>query len=454
MRTWFWTLSILALASCKIFGNQPAEDSDLKFYGKDSREGDMTFEADVVIHTDSPKPNPVSRMTRTAEGRKILEDSALSQAQHIFGALTTHPDFERNPAVIANDPGIELLSVTDAPGDAVILRYRYKDRIALHKNLVPKDLPAGKTFKINFVLPKDPDKIYSQGFTPGSVLNPCTDHHYNSEGDFWYFWNPFQRDCPLNEGHLAKISATVKLRPSTTRTLPEYNLLYGDNGNGQKLKVVAIFGIDESFQSGDLGRTSYTNFLKLLSANEFTKTSDANKHKVFTLTDRRSFDLEMHVWLMEPGTEEFNKVAIEAMEGANADAKDAADIMLYDGHSGLGGYFSPENFADSLGRELKLPKSKYQIFAFQGCSTYAYYNKMYFDLKKTSSDRKGTKSLDILTAGIGLDFSVGAQQSYEILSRLLNGKKQTWQTIVNSLYNVSPELSAIHQINGDEDNPE
>jgi hypothetical protein len=454
MRTWFWTLSILALASCKIFGNQPAEDSDLKFYGKDSREGDMTFVADVVAHIAFAKPNPLSDMLKVDGMRHQLTETALAQVQHIFGALTTHPDFERTPAVIANDFKLELLSVTDAPGQTVILRYRYKDRVALHKSLVPKDLPAGKNFDLKFVLPKDPKTIYSHGFAGSGGVNHCTDHHYNSEGDFWYFWNPYQRPCPLTDKHLAKIAASVKLRPSTIRSLPEYAALYGDNGNGQKLKVVAIFGIDESFQSGDLGRTSYTNFLKLLSANGFTKTSDDSKHKVFTLTDRRSFDLEMHVWLMEPGTEEFNKVAIEALEGANADAKDAADIMLYDGHSGLGGYFSPENFADSLGRELKLPKSKYQIFAFQGCSTYAYYNKMYFDLKKTSSDRKGTKNLDILTAGIGLDFSVGAKQSYEILSRLLNGKKQTWQTIVNSLYNVSPELSAIHQINGDEDNPE
>jgi hypothetical protein len=454
MRTWFVSLSILALASCKIFGNQPSDDSDLKFYGKDSREGDMTFEADVVAHIAFKKPDPMSDMLNSEGMRSQLTEAALAQVQHIFGALTTHPDFERTPAVIANDFKIELLSVSDAPGQTVILRYRYKDRVALHKNLVPKNLPAGGDFELKFVLPKDPKTIYSHGFSGDSSINHCTDHHYNSEGDFWYFWNPYQRHCPLTDEHLTKISARVKLRPSTTRTLPEYDLLYGDNGNGKKLKVVAIFGIDESFQSGDLGRTSYTNFLKLLSANGFTKTSDASKHKVFTLSERRSFDLEMHVWLLEAGSEEFDTVAIEAMEGANADAKDAADILLYDGHSGLGGYFSPENFKTTLDRDLKLPKSKYQIFAFQGCSTYAYYNKMYFDLKKSSRDRKGTKYLDILTAGIGLDFSVGAKQSYEILSRLLNGKKQTWQTIVNSLYNVSPELSAIHQINGDEDNPE
>jgi hypothetical protein len=429
------------------------DDSDLKFYGKDSREGDMAFESDVIVHLPFKKPENLNDVLKSEDARNQLNLAALAQVQHIFGALTTHPNYQKHPAVIANDYKLDLLSVSNLPAKSEInLRYRYIDRIALHKALVPEGTQVGGEFQLKFILPKDPQKIYSQGFESNGSTNLCTDRHYNSEGDFWYFWNPFQKNCPLNEQTLQSVTARVKLRPSTTKTLPEYDRLYGDNQNGKNLKAVVMFGIDENFNSGDLGRTSYTNFINLLLQNGFDKTTNDAKHKVFKFPDRRSFELELHVWLLEPGSEEFDKVAIDALEGQGSDGGDSADILIYDGHSGLGGFFSPDHFAEILGRPLRLPKNKYQIFAFQGCSTYAYYNKIYFDLKKSSRDRNGSKNLDIITAGIGLDFSVGAKQDFEIISRLLNGKRQSWQTIVNALYNASPELSAIHQINGDEDN--
>lgn len=456
MHHFLLSIAIITLASsCRVLSHKNPDDSELRFYGKDSYEGDMVFESDVIVHLPFKKPANLNDVLKSENARNELNLAAMAQVQHIFGAFTTHPNYQKHPAVIANDYKLDLLSVSNLPAESdIILRYRYFDRIALHKALAPAGIQSGGKLELKFTLPKDPQKIYSQGFASTSSTNLCTDRHYNSEEDFWYFWNPYQKNCPLNDQTLQSVNARVTLRPSTTRTLPEYDRLYGDNQNGKSVKAVVMFGIDETFNGGDLGRTSYTSFIKLLIENGFEKTANEAKHKVFTISDRRSFELELHVWLLEPGSEDFDKVATEALEGKSADGSDAADILIYDGHSGLGGFFSPEHFSEVLGRPLRLPKNKYQIFAFQGCSTYAYYNKIYFDLKKSSRDRRGSKNLDIITAGIGLDFTVGAKQDFEIISRLLNGRRQTWQTIINALYDVSPELSAIHQINGDEDNGE
>ncbi|MEK7721038.1 MAG: hypothetical protein AAB359_01460, partial [Elusimicrobiota bacterium] len=92
-------------------------------------------------------------------------------------------------------------------------------------------------------------------------------------------------------------------------------------------------------------------------------------------------------------------------------------------------------------------------FVFQGCSTYAYYNSAYFKLKRSSSDPRGTKNLDIITTGIGADFAVGANVDVAFLTSVTMGRKPSWQTILNGIRVAEGESSALSHINGDEDNP-
>ena len=123
--------------------------------------------------------------------------------------------------------------------------------------------------------------------------------------------------------------------------------------------------------------------------------------------------------------------------------------FIYNGHSGLGEF---------LGRDVlfrddeRLDSSKYQVFFFNGCSTYAYYDLDYFDMKKTPQDPNGTKNLDIITTTIGADFSIGPGSDVMLIRDLAAGQA-SWQEIIDHIYTVDPSQSALIQVNGDEDNP-
>lgn len=132
---------------------------------------------------------------------------------------------------------------------------------------------------------------------------------------------------------------------------------------------------------------------------------------------------------------------------------ETADIFIYDGHSGLGSYMNLSRFEKHLGRPLKLPLNKSQIFYFNGCSTFPYYNAVYFALKRTTEDPVGSRHLDIITTSVGATFDVGARHDAAFLGGLLLGKYPTWQKILDEIYEVDPVESTLSHVNGDEDNP-
>ncbi|MCX5790854.1 MAG: hypothetical protein NTY45_01355, partial [Elusimicrobia bacterium] len=203
-------------------------------------------------------------------------------------------------------------------------------------------------------------------------------------------------------------------------------------------------GIDESFQNGDLGRTTFNNAFAGLKAAGFKATVNESRRKMlsFSFGSKRT---SVEMLLLDPDSAQFAKEAVRGMKNS--------DIFLYDGHSGLGGYLSPERLTEDSGETLALPQKKYQIFVFQGCSTYAYYNTAFFKLKRSTSDPKGTKYLDIFTTGIGAAFEVGANVDVTFLTSVTMGQKPSWQTIMDKVHAAEGEDSALSHINGDEDNP-
>lgn len=230
----------------------------------------------------------------------------------------------------------------------------------------------------------------------------------------------------------------------TRNTYPEYAKLYGENGNGDVLQISYLVGVDENFQSGDLGKRTFQDAFAGLKSAGFQATADAARRKTLTLrTQTKRVSIEM--LLLDPNSGEFAAQAVRGMK--------TADIFFYDGHSGLGGYLNPERLAADTGSPLALAKNKYQIFVFQGCSTYAYYNSAYFNLKKTSSDPKGTKNLDIITTGIGAAFNVGAKVDVAFFKSVATGQRPSWQTILDNIRKAEGYNSALSHINGDEDNP-
>ena len=420
-----------------------ASDSGFeKWYGADSRQARMKFTTYMWYKVPASYTGAVSQILSNSTQRGRISELVDLQLQHMYGAFTMHPGFVDNPGIPSGDYKVSLLSAEKVPNEPYAkITYSYDDIVVFSSKL----FRGGGATRVNFALPKDPVTIYKSGFpTPGSRVNRCTDEHYNSEGDFWYFWNPYQDGCPMTGADLVGVQTDLTPMNVTRGTYPEYARLYGENGSGELLQVTCLVGVDESFQNGDLGRKTFRDAFAGLRKAGFQVTVDEPRRKMLSLRfGAKRTSIEM--LLLDPDSADF---AVEAVRGMKT-----ADIFLYDGHSGLGGYLSPERLAEDSGGPVALPKNKYQIFVFQGCSTYAYYNTAFFNLKKSGADPKGTRNLDIMTTGIGASFDVGAAVDVAFLASVTAGQRPSWQTIMDRVRQAEGESSALSHINGDEDNP-
>lgn len=414
-----------------------------RWYGSDSRQARMRFTTYLLYEVPASYTGPVSQLLSDPDQKQSISELIDLQLQHMYGAFTTHPGFVDNPGIPSGDYKVGLLGAEKVPNEPYAwISYSYDDIVVFSKNLFRG---SGAT-RIQFLLPKDPATIYQKGFpTPGSRKNRCTDEHYNSEDDFWYFWNPYQESCPITKNDLVIVNTDLTPIQVTRNTYPEYARLYGENGNGDVLQVTYLVGVDENFRNGDLGKQTFKDAFAGLKGAGFQVTVDEPRRKrlSFRFGAKRA-SVEMR--LMNPGSAEFSQEAVKGMK--------TSDIFLYDGHSGLGNYLNPDRLAEDTGGPLALPKDKYQIFIFQGCSTYAYYNSAFFKLKRSGSDPKGTKNLDIITTGIGAAFEVGAKVDVALLTSVTMAQKPSWQTILDRVRAAEGSNSSLSHVNGDEDNPD
>jgi hypothetical protein len=304
----------------------------------------------------------------------------------------------------------------------------------------------------------------------GRNINYCTDHHYNDAFDFWYFWDPMPDDekCPLTQNDIVKVNAVLYPLPSTVNTYPEYRKFLGISDSEEKtVRVTFLVGVDENFSRSDLGAKTFNAAYKVLTEGKallsmhnlnfeindkereiLTTTKDIRfthapgpysnepRHKVLRWQGD-GYKVLLNMYLMDPtDTENLIKLSVDGLRNS--------DLFIYDGHSGLGGYFDVGLLFAK--KRYTLYENTYQIFFFNGCSTFSYYNSDYFELK-------GTKNLDIMTNAIGAPFVSGAGPDVWLIRDLISGDMPSWQEMMNTLYEMDPRNTALTHVNGDEDNP-
>jgi hypothetical protein len=137
------------------------------------------------------------------------------------------------------------------------------------------------------------------------------------------------------------------------------------------------------------------------------------------------------------------------------DALENSSIMIYGGHSGLGGHLDLDSIEANLGEAIKFNPKKYQILFFDSCTSYKYYNTAYFDRKVTAKDPKGSKSLDIFTNGLSTFFHVmpASNKAIAIALEKALSYAQTGAGFV-SYQTLAKQIDSdnLFGINGDEDN--
>ncbi len=498
----------LCLSGCRTAGTEAA--SDVKFFGADSRRATLSFETDVLFQLPEGWQGDDQAIYESDQKEAIDEVIAL-QLQHMFSAFVNHSkpfDFTTNPGIPRDRPQWTVLSTKQVSGQRKVkVHYSYTDVTVFRKDL----FTGGQVLQLPFLLPKDPVEIYSKGIMPISqakqlytsnsafdqqarediehaeqeqldvkpsqrIINTCTDLHYWSEGDYWYFWNPHQKGCKqATRDATIQVTGTFKPMNSTTNTYPRYDTLYGDNGNGDEVRITFLVGIDENWSKGDLGRIGFEKDFRMLTEGkdllaEVTGNQDTdvlltpeakmikaspdfrmevvkNEARHRTLRFKQDgHNVLLNMYLVDPNSDLFVEQAKKGLK--------EADFFLYDGHSGLGGYLSVGRLFGS--RKEPLKKDKYQIYMFNGCSTFSYYNYDYFQLKALPDDpegKEGFRGLDIVTSATPAAFSSGPGTDYWMIRALASGERQSWQQIMKDVMKIAGEESALLHVNGDEDNP-
>src|SRR3989338_8195022 len=144
----------------------------LKYIAKDSTEAYLSFHYFVDFQT------------QVGNVEEAAKRAIRAQLQHLYGPMGEAEML----AVPKNKHTVSNIKI-EPRGDgrnSFRANYFYRGAIALQQ---------GDDASYTVVLPRNPSLIYKAS-TNRAGHNPCTDEHYQSQGDFWYFWNPEKSsDC-------------------------------------------------------------------------------------------------------------------------------------------------------------------------------------------------------------------------------------------------------------------
>lgn len=413
------------------------------YVGSNSTETTMNFSYQVEIQSNG------------VPSKEDINGKIEYQVVHLFG-----PMGESNVKAVPKGDH----KITNVGQPRLIARNTYAVPYTYTGTVVVQNNATGNSY--NVTLPRNPDLIYRQAM----VLNrkPCTDHHYDSEGDFWYFWNPSKPGCRLRQGvHYDVIKASMKRIANTNVSYPEYERLVQTKGV-PTIVVSMMMGMDDPekgadpMRSSDINAQNYRGIRQTLIQMGFQEGraySEAEFEKLVGHDVKRAHHLQEFV-------KEDKKARIlirlsfgptgmgEDSDGFHWLYKDAlanSSVMIYDGHSGLGAHLDLAAIEEEEGFKLQPSKNQYQIYFFNSCSSYTYYNTMYFGRKKTAQDPKGTKNLDIMTNGLATYFSVMGETNMAVVKAI-----DAWASDkgATSYQNLARQIDSgnLFGINGDEDN--
>jgi hypothetical protein len=360
------------------------------------------------------------------------EELAESHFRHLFGLLKSRkltasagidPDKIEGLGAPLMRPQIRVLSETELSGGRRQITYRGSSRALIVNELASELLKRGEWV---LPMPYELDAYYDKG---------CTDSHYDSQGDFWYFYDPYRRKCgQLLEAPLAA-PARLRFAPGTKRALdlsPRLDLLRGNNGNGADFTIDIVHGFNESSKSRkDEGRANFAEvnlrlrkmgFRETIERNQWERPLHRFESSVVLANGKTIRVLIRHLLVnsaIEARSTTFAKFFREAVE--------TADVLIYSGHSGLGGNLDLGLLAQKSG-EFVFNPAKRQIFYFESCSSYSYYLEP-FRLQKTRS------RLDILTNALASYFHTGPEVLTNFIAMLVapHTDQVGWKEIIEQM---------------------
>ncbi|MBI3558663.1 MAG: hypothetical protein HY074_20540 [Deltaproteobacteria bacterium] len=427
------------------------------YYGRHSTEAQLLFEAtaDVVL-----AGSPTVAMLN---GQGGAHDAALArvdeQIQHLMGTFQSE-SFKSKfpfPGVLGEYHQIRFMKIEDGSAEGrKLLTYRYSGKVVFKKEA----FRANDVRMVPINLPLAPDLIYALGVKGDKNL--CTDEHYNSEGDFWYFWDPDMDGCPLSGDtrNIVRITGKLTRLENTKLTYPDYEKLYGNNGNGANFDIAVFFGYIDEVENLRMHnrRDDGAKAMRFLEAElknqgfELVEKKNAfreyrNGRVVEGINYLRRYqrhvskfghDVTVRVQILLGDTmigskdETFHRYLMPAFRDA--------DVVVYDGHSGLGGNLDLGSLPD-----IEFRADKYQLFFFNGCSSYPYFNGSFFKAKG------GSENLQIVTSGLPTITDSAGPNAVTFIQGFLDGKTLSFQTMLSRLEVSNGDNGTyLTGVNGDE----
>lgn len=471
------------------------------YYGRHSTEAQLNFDARIEI--DFVSETAIEDILKDKGNKEYVLEEIDAQLQFLLGTFNSESfkkETDDATASISKEYKIKLLSVSKSKKeDHIIVNYNYDGKILVHKDFFEKNADKNLS-EIPIKLPVNIHEIYTLGVRQVKVpidldkpngkkeirdFNLCTDDHYNSEDDLFYFWDPDRinltgRDfkypnCPLKNDseNINRLFGSIRKLPSSWQKYPEYDRLYKSG----KLKIYVFLGymndvenfskpigddyIYEGFEyiKEELERNGYElseeNVNKKFSQskgfygtgiNTFLKYTRNNiKRDPVTSEEKKSskelsLDVEINILLSDTAISSKDRTFNHFYNQALMDG----DLIVYDGHSGLGANLDLELLEGKLASN-----KKYQLIFINGCSGYPYFKDMYFDAKKG-----GSKNLDLILSGISTLSDTVGQNVMGFLEGFINGKTYNASYILKEIEEASFDMngSYLTGILGEEDN--
>ena len=266
----------------------------------------------------------------------------------------------------------------------------------------------------------------------------CSDHDGDTVtvDNFWYHYRPHYPGCVLAASDVTVATAAAAVSPvNTIGKYPEYHKVWEDG----LLTVVAVFGkyTPAATDDFDAGIAAYNAFAAAVAVELGLPLPAAGAaHPDLTL---RKGNVIVTLLLTDQ-----LELAPPAWQKRFGELSTNADLILYNGHAGLGA-----NVRAMAGMGNFFP-GKYQILFLDGCDTFAYADDTWARRRAplNPDDPAGTKYLDVVANAMPAYFASMPQASMALLSALLHPEAPL--TYPQIFHGVNPDHVVV--VSGEEDN--
>lgn len=379
------------------------------------------------------------------EGEVLTDSSWRPEAQIEDQLLYTigHLNGERS---VGRLDKLELTDVrTEETEDGrTLIRYDAKLLVAWGKR---NRVPETYTFR----LPRDISYTGQKDFTE-KYGHDCVDYgaHDVTPGSMWYYYRPDAYRCELDDADVVKLTATVSVSAvNTTGKYPEYHRIWEDG----VFNVVAVFGKyeDGATTSADAGIAGYDRFHRALSGllEQYgleTAPADVPNAPGVEMPEiiyRAKID-DGHRIVVTAILVDNVRTAGPAFDARYAELSTDADLIVYNGHAGLGANIR------ALASKGRWKRGQYVMVFMNGCDTYAYVDSALFDAhaEVNPDDPRGTRYTDIITNAMPSFFSSMAGATMALVEGILSYEApRTYEQIFRDV-----DSSQVVLVSGEDDN--